>query len=238
MGADHLADERLIASLRVRLQARGCPERAAAQQRYMKSAMAFHGLAMADVRRVVRESVREHPPRDRATWEATLRRLWDGATHREERYATTALARHRSASAWQDPAALGLYRHMVVTGAWWDLVDEIATHLVGGIVASHGSAVTPLVDQWAVAEDMWLRRVAILCQLKHKDTTDLHLLERSIVANLEGSVFGSEFFIRKAIGWALREHAKTDPHWVRAFLLRHEGQLSALSRREAAKHLT
>lgn len=231
------ADGDLVESLRQRMRADGNPDRAAGAQAYMKSAMPFHGLALGDVRRMVREVARTHPIRDRERWEATVRALWDGATHREERYAATALARHPAASAWQDPGALELYRHMVVTGAWWDLVDEIASHLVGGIVASHREAATPVMGLWAVDDDMWLRRVAILCQLRHKGTTDVGLLERCIVANLEGSAFGSGFFIRKAIGWALREHAKTDPDWVRDFLARHREHLSGLSVREASRHL-
>ena len=90
---------------------------------------------------------------------------------------------------------------------------------------------------WAVADDMWLRRVAIICQLPFRDRTDVHLLTEAIEANVEGTAYGSEFFIRKAIGWALRQYARTDPDWVRAFVAAHESVLSGLSRREARKHI-
>jgi 3-methyladenine DNA glycosylase AlkD len=131
------------------------------------------------------------------------------------------------------PHALDLYRHLIVTGAWWDLVDEIASHLVGGVLASYRPDVTPLMRAWAVDEDLWLRRTAVLSQLRHKADTDLQLLTLAIEANVDDP----SFWLRKAIGWALREYARTDPAWVRAEVSRLDGRLSGLSRREALKHL-
>ena len=90
---------------------------------------------------------------------------------------------------------------------------------------------------WAVEDDLWLRRTSILCQLHRTRSTDLDLLRHVLESNLEGSRFGSEFFIRKAVGWALRQHARTDPDWVRAFVTEHQDRLSGLSRREALRHL-
>lgn len=204
----------------------------------MKSEMPFHGVSSPEVRRIVGSLLRSHALIARETWEATIRELWDGATHREQRYAALALARHRSARPWQDPEVLALYRHLVETGAWWDVVDEAAAWLVGPVLLAHRVEVTPIMGAWAVEDEgLWLRRVAILAQLKHKGDTDTALLERVVVANLEGSTFGSEFFIRKAIGWALREHAKTDPEWVVGLLERHDARVSGLTRREATKHL-
>ena len=166
-----------------------------------------------------------------------MRALWDHATHREERYAALAVTAHRAARPWQDPAALGLYRHLVETGAWWDYVDLVAADRVGPILLRHRSIVTPMMRADAVDDHLWVRRTAILAQLKHREETDLDLLTDVIDANLEGSTFGSEFFIRKAIGWALRQHARVDPEWVRAFVEARGERLSGLSRREALKHL-
>lgn len=237
MGSTVGYDEALVTRLRAALAAAGDPGRAAGQQAYMKSALPFHGIASPELRRIVTPLLREHAPADRAGWEATVRELWDGATHREQRYSALALAQHRSARAWQDPDVLPLHRHLVVTGAWWDLVDETATRLVGPVLLAHRDAVTPVMDAWSVEDDLWLRRVAVLAQLKHKEQTDTALLERVVLANLEGSPFGSQFFIRKAIGWALREHAKTDPGWVRDLVDRQTGRMSGLTVREATKHL-
>ena len=128
---------------------------------------------------------------------------------------------------------LGLARHLVVTGAWWDVVDETAQHLVGEVLLRHRAAVTPTVRAWAVDDDLWLRRTAVICQLRHKGETDLDLLHEAIEAN----VADESFWLRKAIGWALRQHARTDPGWVLAEVEELGDRLSPLSRREALKHL-
>ena len=101
-----------------------------------------------------------------------MRTLWDEATHREEWYAAIAVARHRRARAWLEPASLDLWEHLIVTGAWWDVVDDVATHLVGDVLAGHRSSATPVVRAWATDDDLWLRRTAVICQTGHKSDTD------------------------------------------------------------------
>jgi 3-methyladenine DNA glycosylase AlkD len=126
-----------------------------------------------------------------------------------------------------------LWRHLVVTGAWWDVVDDVASHLVGDVLAGHRRGATPTIRAWAVDADLWLRRTAVICQLGHQAETDLDLLRLAIEANVDDP----SFWLRKAIGWALRQHARTDPDWVRAEVDRLGDRLSGLSRREALKHL-
>jgi 3-methyladenine DNA glycosylase AlkD len=220
-------------ALRRELAAAGDPDRAAAQQRYMKSDLPYHGLASPQLKALLRPYLAAYAPGDRLEWEGDVRRLWDGATHREEWYVALALARHRAARPWQDLAALDLYRHLVVTGAWWDVVDEIASHLVGGILAGHRAAATPVVRAWATDEDLWLRRTAVLSQLRHRGDTDLDLLTHAIDTNAGDR----SFWLRKAIGWALREYARTDPDWVRRFVAHRAEALSPLTQREALRHL-
>lgn len=227
------ADRALLERLRAELSAAGDPVRATAQRAYMKSAMPFHGLDAPELRALLRPHLAAYSPASRAAWDATVRGLWDGATHREERYAALAFARHRRARGWQNVDALDLYRHLVVTGAWWDLVDEAASHLVGGVLAGHRADATPVIGAWARDDDPWLRRTAVLAQLRHKGDTDLALLADVIGANLDDG----SFWLRKAIGWALREHARTDPDWVRERVAAWGDRLSPLSRREALKHL-
>ena len=222
-----------LEDLRAELAAAGDPERAADQQRYMKSAMPYHGLSAPELRALLRPHLKAFAPADRDEWETTVRTWWDGATYREERYAALALARHRVARPWQDVASLDLDRHLVVTGAWWDLVDVVAGHLVGGVLAGHRPDATPVILAWAVDEDLWLRRTAVLSQLGHGADTDLDLLMFAIEHNLDDS----SFWLRKATGWALRQYARTDPVWVRAYVDQLGGRLSGLSRREATKHL-
>jgi 3-methyladenine DNA glycosylase AlkD len=106
------------------------------------------------------------------------------------------------------------------------------------VLAGHREDVTPVVRRWATDEEsMWVRRAAILAQLRHRAGTDTALLAAAVEANLVGSTHGSEFFVRKAIGWALREHSRTDPDWVRAFVDAHADRLAPLSRREALRLL-
>lgn len=130
-------------------------------------------------------------------------------------------------------ALVPLYEQMIVTGAWWDHVDQVAPR-VGQLLNSHPEPVRPLLLRWARAPDRWLRRASIIAQLGAKDRTDAELLSAVIDAN----VADPEFFVRKAIGRALRDYARTDPEWVREFVTARAGVLSSLSRREATKHQT
>jgi 3-methyladenine DNA glycosylase AlkD len=226
----------LIRDLHARLAAAADPERAPQMQAYMKSQMPFHGIASPVMKRLTRECFAEHPL-DESDWLATAATLWEEAEHREERYAALALIRlstHRSAA--RSPERLPLYRHLATTGAWWDLVDEIAQHLVGEVLRTHRAEATPMVRKWADDQDLWVRRTAILSQNRHRAETDVDLLDQVLSANLEDSLHGRVFWTRKAVGWALREFAKTDPTWVRGWVTAHDDLLSGLTRREALKH--
>ncbi len=199
----------------------------------MKSALPCYGVPMGEVRRVARQLAHDQPFRDRAAWEETVLAVWDGARRREERYAALTWARLASAREWRDPAFLDLCEHLAVTGAWWDLVDEAAIHLVGDVLRRHRLESTPRVRAWATAADVWLRRTSVICQLSHGAETDLDLLQHVI----ENNAADPSFWLRKAIGWALRQYARTDPDWVRAEIERLGERLSPLSVREAVKHL-
>src|SRR4051794_22983013 len=118
----------LLPALRKVLKTHADPARAAQMQAYMKSAMPYHGVAMPILRGLTREHFKSVAWIDAAAWERDVRALWDGAAFREERYAAITLCWHRAARAFQSPEVMPLYEHMIVTGAWWDLVDELATH--------------------------------------------------------------------------------------------------------------
>jgi 3-methyladenine DNA glycosylase AlkD len=227
------ADAELVDAVRRALVAAADPGIAGQQRAYMKSALPYYGLPAPRLKAELGPLLKDWQPADEAQWAATVRTLWDQATHREEWYAAIAVARHRRARGWLDETSLDLWEHLVVTGAWWDVVDDVATHLVGDVLAGHRSAATPLVRAWAGDDDLWLRRTAVICQVGHRADTDLDLLRHAIEANVEDR----SFWLRKAIGWALRQHARTDPEWVRAEVGRLGDRLSGLSRREALKHL-
>jgi len=227
-----------VGAVRAALAGSGDPERAAQQQAYMKSELPYVGLAAPELRTVLRPLLVEHRFVDRGSWEAGVLELWEDATHREEWYAAVALLRHRAYRQWIDPDLLPLLEHLVRTGAWWDVVDEIASHLVGQVLLDHRPAVTPVMDAWSVdADSLWIRRTSMLAQLRHREATNTDLLERVLVENLDDTAYGRQFFIRKALGWSLREHARTDAAWVETFVSTHADRLSGLSRREALKHL-
>ncbi|MDE0705982.1 MAG: DNA alkylation repair protein, partial [Rhodospirillaceae bacterium] len=175
---------------------------------------------------------RAHPLPDAGAWEAALLDLWRRAVHREERYAAIELLLFRRYSHWLEPARLAMVEELVVTGAWWDYVDAIAGRGVGAMLAAHPHRMKAVLREWAKDDDIWKRRTAILAQLRAKDETDTALLADAI----RPSIGDPEFFLRKGIGWALREYSKTDPAWVLAFVEAHP-ELSVLSRREALKHL-
>jgi 3-methyladenine DNA glycosylase AlkD len=225
-----LSHDELLAEISRLLKETGDPERAVQQQRYMKSELPYYGVTLSQLRPMLRPLIRQWQP-SLEEWEATVRSLYDAATHREERYAALALA--RSQRQYLDLDALPLARHLIEEGAWWDLVDEAAQHVLGPIVASYSGEMAPVLREWARDEDLWIRRAAVLSQLGRKEQTDAELLRDVIEANLANE----SFWLRKAIGWALRQYARTDPNWVRAVLAEWEDRLSPLSRREAAKHL-
>ncbi|GLB59138.1 hypothetical protein NCCP133_12710 [Cytobacillus sp. NCCP-133] len=106
-----------------------------------------------------------------------------------------------------DKGHLPLVKKLIVTKSWWDTVDMLASHAVGAIAAKHPEIIGEKIDEWVTSDDMWLRRTSILFQLKYKDRTDEDLLYRYILENNESK----EFFIQKAIGWALREYSKNEP---------------------------
>jgi 3-methyladenine DNA glycosylase AlkD len=218
----------LVSEIRAALRAAADPVRAPGQQAYMKSEMPFLGVRLPEVRRLTRARVKAVPNAGGEMLRDAARALWDDAAFREERYAAMALIADPAASA--DPAAVPLIEHMVRSGRWWDYTDELA-HRLGALHDSHPVETGALARGWSTDEDMWIRRIAIISQLGRRDRVDRDLLGDVIGPNLPDR----EFFIRKAIGWALRDFARVDPHWVREYADTHD--LSPLSRREALKHL-
>lgn len=226
--------DELVMRVRAELATAADPDAAPAMRAYVKSVLPLYGVRLPQVRTIVRAAVRDAGVSDTGpgieTLAAAARELFDHATHREERYAALALLALPPARGKLE--LLPLHQHFASAGAWWDLVDETA-HRIADLHDIHPVETAVAVRRWSVENDMWLRRLAIISQLGRKDRLDPVLLGEVIEANLSDR----EFFIRKAIGWALREYAKVRPEWVRGFVTAHGGSLSPLSRREALKHL-
>lgn len=222
----------LVAAAREALARSGDPAAAVEMQRYMKSTMPFHGVPKPARQRLLRELLAEHPIAGPEELRADVEKLWDGAGHREERYLALSLTGHRPYARWLDPGWVPLFRAWIVEGGWWDFTDEIASRLIGPLLRAHPEVLTPVMRAWAVEPDRWLRRTAVICQLGSKQAIDLALLTTAIEANLDDR----DFFLRKGIGWALRQHSRVEAAWVRAFVDEHPG-LSALSQKEALRLL-
>lgn len=206
----------LVHQIRTALRQAADPSKASGMQKYMKSDMPFLGVQRAPLTKALRPYVRQ--PGEVGV--AAAMQLWDEAQYREERYAALALLRRQRLTGADEP----LLRHLITSGAWWDLVDETATKLVGPI-RQHLD-----IRAWAHDPDLWIRRAAIICQVSNKPK-DPDLLRDTIEPNTADRTF----WITKGIGWALRDYAYIDPDWVRRFLSEHD--LAPLSVREASKHL-
>ena len=222
----------MIQRLRAEMAAAANPQKAAGMQAYMKSAMPYYGVNMPEVRAISRR-VFDGSTMTCAEWRRTILELWHRARFREERYVAQYLLEMKGHRDCLAPESMPMLEEMVVTGAWWDLVDELAT-VIGDLLRRYPRQVRPLMRKWSTDPNMWKRRVSIICQLRFKRDTDLELL----YANIEPNLADREFFIRKAIGWALRQYAWTDPKEVARYVRENEPRLSGLSRREAMKNIS
>ena len=199
----------------------------------MKSTMPFMGVNAQNVRQVAKRTFLEWTWETQSEWLEAIIRVWRHATYREERYAAIQLAEFKPYGHWLDPNALPVIEEMIVSGSWWDFVDVLATRHMGTLLQNHRNSIRPVILRWAVADDVWKRRTALLAQLKSKPSTDVGLLLYAVDASKKED----DFFLRKGIGWAVREYSKTDPQMVLDYVSANSTELSTLSKREALKIL-
>jgi 3-methyladenine DNA glycosylase AlkD len=219
--------------IHARLAAVADAARAPGMQAYMKSAMPYLGVSTVPLRKVCSEVFADLRYADTGAWQHDVLGIWRGARFREERYAAIELTGVRAAKQFQRLDALDMYEEMIVAGAWWDYIDAIATQRLWEILRNDPADMKQRMLAWSVDDNLWKRRSAILCQIKAKAATDLDFL----YACIEPSLGSKEFFLRKAIGWALRQYAWTDPAEVSRYVAANAERLSALSKREALKNL-
>ena len=198
------------------------------QSKYLKNHFSFFGLKAEERRKLIKFYFANggEPPVD--SLEKTIKKAY-AFEEREMHYFAIELL-ERQKKKWQE-AHLGLAVWLITNNSWWDTVDLIATHLVGGLLKKFPTLIHHS-DQWVKHENMWLRRTALLYQLGYKEKTDADKL----FSYCKMLAHEKEFFIKKAIGWALRQHGKYYPEAVKKFV--EENVLSPLSKREALKHLT
>ncbi len=220
----------LVKLVQKELAALADPDKAGPMAAYMKTDMPFYGVQKPLRAKVEKALLKDFKAATRSEYKQAVLALWQ-LPHREEKY----LAIHYAAGhkEFVDAASIPLYKRLIQEGAWWDFVDGIATALIGVVLAKNPDRVWPTMDVWIEDDDFWLRRTAILCQLGFKKETDHRRLFDYCLRRADEK----EFFIRKAIGWALRDYSYAEPALVKAFLLKHENRLSGLSFREGAKQL-
>jgi 3-methyladenine DNA glycosylase AlkD len=224
----------LLYSLRAELSRVAIAAKAPQMQAYMKSSMPYHGVPSTAMRSVARSAFKDLAFDDAKQWQKEVLAIWRGARFREERYCAIELTGVRAARPFHTPDVMPMYEEMIVSGAWWDYVDVLASNRVGDyILRKHPAPLKKLMRAWSTDPDMWKRRTSIICQLRFKADTDLDLL----YACIEPSLGSKEFFLRKAIGWALRQYAWHDPAEVRRYVKRNQSRLSPLSVREALKNV-
>jgi 3-methyladenine DNA glycosylase AlkD len=198
--------------------------------RYMKTEMPFYGVQKSARTPILRHLIRGWPPTTRSEYTALVESVW-ALPHREEKYLALGVARKHDR--FVTVSSVPLYRRLIVAGAWWDFVDEVATQLTGKVLLRQRERMTPTILSWLGHRHLWVRRAAILSQIRHKEHTDEDLLFHCCTTRAHET----DFFVRKAIGWALRDYAWTAPDSVARFVAANADTLSGLSKREATKNL-
>ena len=216
---DYPAITRLLAPL-------ADPVRAVQMQAYMKNRFPFLGIPKPQLKATLKPHLKA-AAREGVDWQ-TIDACWQ-AEAREYQYAALELL--RAVQKQLTPADLPCLHRLITTKSWWDTIDFL-DRIVGGIALRYPKINAVILD-WSRDDNIWLRRIAIDHQLLRKKKTDTILLAQILDNNLGHS----EFFINKAIGWALRDYSKTNPEWVRRYIESRRENMAALSIREATKYL-
>lgn len=202
---------------------------AAGMSAYMRDQFEFHGIKARQRRALDRTVTSRGPSRPAHHYLVNVARdCWERPQREFQYFAVDYLRGHPRRL---DPPFVELAREFVTTKSWWDTVDALAGGVIGPFLAFHGRM--DVMDGWIRDDDIWVVRSALLCQLTFKEDTDVERLFTYCLLRAGDT----DFFVRKAIGWALRQYARTDPVAVRRFVVANEAVLSPMSRREALKHL-
>jgi 3-methyladenine DNA glycosylase AlkD len=218
------------AAIERRLRAIGTPERAEAEKRYLKSDLVHLGATVWQIRREARALAKEHPDLSHDELVELVEELWAKPVHERRMTATFLLEAYPELVG---PSDLALLERLVRESKTWALVDGLAGDVMGALLVRHPEAASEL-DRWAADDDFWVRRAALLAQIEPlRAGAPFDRFARYADAMLEEK----EFFIRKAIGWVLRETGKTRGDEVFAWLAPRKDRVSGVTMREAVKYL-
>jgi len=209
------------------LEARADNVRALDMSKYMKNKFEFFGVGAAERNEIWKQYFKEAKKTKKIDWDFI--EICFKHDKRECQYTAAYYLKYMKKFLVEDD--IPKLKELVLTKSWWDTVD-ILDKVIGSIIYNNKKLYSIMVE-WSKDDNIWLRRVAIDHQLLRKENIDEQLLEKILINNLNHK----EFFVNKAIGWALRDYSKTDPQWVRNFIEVHKENMASLSIREASKYL-
>lgn len=218
--------EEYLKQLTAEFKRAGDSSTAKQQKAYMKGQFEYFGMKTPVRREATKPFLQKDYLPSKNELALLLKTVWERPERDFQMFGLDLMAKYKNKLSKED---IGLLEYLITNKSWWDSVDFIASTMVGAYFIKFPNEIQSVIPRWMKSESMWLKRTCIIFQLKYRDKVDLKLLSTVIIKCL-GS---KEFFINKAIGWALREVSKTNAEWVIDFANKYE--LSGLSRREALR---
>ena len=202
-------------------------EQAQKMSKYMLNKFEYIGIKTPERREIFKNFFKEYKNEEKIDWEF-VNKCWENKYREFQYIAADYLKNMKDKLTIDDIPKL---KQLILKKSWWDTIDNLDMTI--GALALKDSNVNKILMEWSLDENIWLRRIAIDHQLLRKEKTDIELLEKILKNNLEQT----EFFINKAIGWALRDYSKTNPEWVKTFIEKNRENMAKLSIKEASKYL-
>ena len=202
-------------------------EQARQMSKYMLNKFEYIGIKTPERRKIFKNFFKEYKNEEKIDWEF-VNKCWENKYREFQYIAADYLKNMKDKLTIDDIPKL---KQLILKKSWWDTIDNLDMTI--GALALKDSNVNKILLEWSLDENIWLRRIAIDHQLLRKEKTDIELLEKILKNNLEQT----EFFINKAIGWALRDYSKTNPEWVKNFIEKNKEKMAKLSVKEASKYL-
>ena len=209
------------------LEARADNARALDMSKYMKNKFSFYGIQAPIRDEICKPYFKEAKREKQIDWDF-IEYCWK---HEKRECQYVAAYYLKSMQKFLEITDFEKLKKLVIKKSWWDTVDTL-DKVIGSLVYQNETLKKEIL-KWSVDDNIWLRRVAIDHQILRKEKTDTDLFEKILVNNLNHT----EFFVNKAIGWALRDYSKTNPQWVKDFIEKYKNNMASLSIREASKYI-
>ena len=202
-------------------------EQAQKMSKYMLNKFEYIGIKTPERCKIFKSFFKEYKNEEKIDWEF-VNKCWENKYREFQYIAADYLKNMKDKLTIDDIPKL---KQFILKKSWWDTIDNLDMTI--GALALKDSNVNKILLEWSIDENIWLRRIAIDHQLLRKEKTNTELLEKILKNNLGQA----EFFINKAIGWALRDYSKTNPEWVKNFIEKNRENMAKLSIKEASKYL-